>query len=100
MGRLLKKETRWDWTPEVNEDFEILKKEITESPCLAHFDPKKDKYATTDACNTGLGATLWQKRKKSLDQSRSLVDSSLIERKYAINELEVLGALWGLEYSR
>ena len=27
MRRLLKKETRWHWTPEVNEDFENLKKE-------------------------------------------------------------------------
>ena len=61
MRRLLKKETRWDWTPEVNEDFENLKKEITESLCLARFDPKKDNYVTTDACNTRLGATLWQK---------------------------------------
>ena len=26
------------------------------------FDPKKDNYVTTDACNTGLGATLWQKK--------------------------------------
>ena len=22
--------------------------------------PKKDNFITTDACNTGLGATLWQ----------------------------------------
>ena len=61
MRNLLKKETRWEWTPEIDEDFENWKKEITESPCLAHFDPKKDNYVTTDACNTGLEATLWQK---------------------------------------
>ena len=58
MRRLPKKETRWDWTPEVNEDFENLKNEITELPSLAHFDPRKNNYVTTDACNTGLGATL------------------------------------------
>ena len=63
MRKLLKKETRWEWTPETDEDFENLKKEITESPCFAHFDPKKDNYVTTDACNTELGATLWQKEK-------------------------------------
>ena len=61
MKKLLKKDVKWDWTPEIDEDFEDLKKEITEAPCLAHFDPKKDNYITTDACNTGLGATLWQK---------------------------------------
>ena len=26
-----------------------------------HGSPKRDSYITTDACNTGLGATLWQK---------------------------------------
>ena len=61
MRKLLKKETHWEWTPEINKDLENLKKDITEAPCLAHFDPKKDNYVTTDACNTGQGATLWQK---------------------------------------
>ena len=59
MRRLLKKDVRWEWTAEINEDFERLRKEITEAPCLAHFDPKRENYITTDACNTGLGATLW-----------------------------------------
>ena len=39
MRRLLKKYVKWDWTPEIDEDFEKLKKKITEAPCLAHFDP-------------------------------------------------------------
>ena len=83
-----------EWTPEIIEDVENLKKEMTESPCLAHFDPKKDNYVTTDACNTGLGATLWQKEGELLRPiafaSRFLTDC---ERKEAINELELLGAL-------
>ena len=62
MRKLLIKDVKWKWTAEVDNDFEKLKKEITEAPCLAHFDPKTDKYITTDACNTGLGATLWQKK--------------------------------------
>ena len=56
---------------------------------------------TTDACNTGLGATLCQREREIFGPiafaSRFLTDC---ERKYAINELELLGALWGLEYSR
>ena len=92
--RLLKKEARWEWTPE---DFKNLKKEMTESPFLAHFDPKKENYVTTDACNTGLGATLWQKEGEIFRPialpSRFSTDC---ERKYAINELELLGALYGL----
>ena len=101
MRRLLKKDTKWEWTKEINDDFEQLKKEITEAPCLAHFDPKKDMFITTDACNTGLGATLWQKEDENFRPiafaSRFLTDC---ERKYAINELELLGVLWGLDYFR
>ena len=78
-----------------------MKKEITEAPCLAHFDPKKDNFIITDACITGLGATLWQREGKIFRPvafaSKFLTDC---ERKYAINELEFLGALWGLEYFR
>ena len=56
---------------------------------------------TTDACNTGHGATLWQREGEIFRPiafaSRFLTDC---ERKYAANELELLGALWGLEYFR
>ena len=101
MQKLLKKDVKCEWTKEINDDFEQLKKEITETPCLAHFDPKKDNFITTDACNTGLGATLWQKENGAFRPvafaSRFLTDC---ERKYAINELELLGVLWGLEYFR
>ena len=68
---------------------------------MAHFDPKKENYVTTDACNTALGATLWQKEGESFRPiafaSKFLTDC---EKKYAINELELLGALWRLEYFR
>ena len=68
MRRLLEKGVKWKWTQEKDDDFEQLKKEITEAPCLAHFDPKKDNYVTTDACNTGLGQLYGKKRVRFLDQ--------------------------------
>ena len=73
----------------------------TESPCLAHFDPKKDNYVTTDACNTRLGATLWQKEGE-IFRPIAFAGTFLTdcERKYASNELELLGVLWRLEYFR
>ena len=97
--QLLKKEVKWDWTSEIDEDFKKLKKEITKAPCLAHFDPRKDNYITTDACNTRLGATLWQKEGETFRPvafaSRFLTDC---EKSNATNELEILGALWEIEY--
>ena len=41
MRRFLKKDVKWEWTKERNDDFEQLKKELTEAPCIAHFHPKK-----------------------------------------------------------
>ena len=81
MRQLLKKETRWEWTSEIDGFFENLKKDISELPCLFHFDPQKDNYVTTDACITGLGATLWQREGKYSDRSHSLVDSLLTVRR-------------------
>ena len=99
MRRLLKIGVNWEWTPEI--DFEKFKKETTEAPCLAQFDPKKNNFITADACNTSLGATLWQKEGKVFRPiafaSRFLTHC---ERKYANNELELLATLWGLEHFR
>ena len=61
MRKHLKKDDNGEWTWETDKDFERLKRRKTEAPCLAHFDPTKDNYIATNACNTGLGATLWQK---------------------------------------
>ena len=71
MRKLLKKDVKWEWTKQINDDFEQVKKETTEAPCLAHFDPKKDNFITTDACNTGLGANLWQKENGAYSATNS-----------------------------
>ena len=68
MTRLLKKGVNWECTPEKDEDFKKLKKEITEAPCSAHFDPKRDNFITTDACITGLGQLAGKKKARFLDQ--------------------------------
>ena len=74
--------------------FQKLKKEITESPCWEHFDPKKDIFITNGACNTRLGAKLWQKEGEVFRPvafaSRFLTDCG---KKNAINELEFIVAL-------
>ena len=57
---------------------------------------------TTVASTKGLGATLWQKQKDGYlkpigTASRYLSDT---EKKYAINEVELLTVVWGLEHFR
>ena len=88
------------WTDEHTKAFNNLKKLITQLLSLAHYNSKNSTILTTDASTKGLGATLWQKQKDgNLKQigfaSRFLTDT---ETKYAMNELELLAVVWGLEH--
>ena len=102
LRQLLKKNNEWIWTPEHSEAFTQLKNKITEIPCLAHYNSNLPNTITTDASTKGLGATLWQEQhngelKPIAFASRFLSDT---EKKYAINELELLAVVWGLEHFR
>ena len=102
LRQLLKKDNNWNWTTEHTKAFENLKQKITEIPCLAHYNSDYPNIITTDASTKGLGATLWQeqpdgKLKPIGFASRFLSDT---EKKYAINELELLAVVWGLEHFR
>ena len=71
-------------------------------PCLEHYNADNENILTTDASTERLGATLWQKHNKGKLKpirfaSRVLSDT---EKKYAINELELLAVVWGLEHFR
>ena len=102
LRKLLKKNTEWKWEREPQNDFEMIKKMLTEEPALAHYTKIKDNIVTTDASKTGLGITLWQKQadgelKPIAFGSRFLTDS---EKNYSIGELELLAVVWGLEKIR
>ena len=78
------------------------KKLITQLPCLAHYNADNENILTTDASTKGLGVTIWhEQRDGNLKPigfaSRFLSD---MEEKYAINELELLAVVWGLEHFR
>ena len=102
LRRLLKKDTPWNWNTDRQKEFETLKQKIINLPCLAHYSVERENIITTDACNTGLGGTLWQKQKDGelkpiAYASRFLNDT---EKKYAVGELELLGVVWALEHFR
>ena len=98
----MKKDSKWEWGKEQDEDFINIKKLLTEEPCLAHYAKDRDNIVKTDASKTGLGITLWQKQsdgeiKPIAFGSRYLNES---EQNYSIGELELLAAVWGLETFR
>ena len=102
LRQFLKKDNELNWTTEHTKAFENLKQKITEILCLAHYNSDYPNVITTDASTKGLGATLWQeqpdgKLKPIGFASRFLSDT---EKKYPINELELLAMVWGLEHFR
>ena len=99
---LLKKDSKWNWGKEHDEDFNNIKKILTEAPSLAHYAKDRDNIFTTDASKTGLGNTLWQKQSDGEIRpiafgSRNLNES---EQTFLIGELELLAVVWGLEKFR
>ena len=62
LRRLLKKDSKWKWGKEQKDDFNSVKKILTEEPCLAHYANDRENIVTIDASKTGLRITLWQKQ--------------------------------------
>ena len=56
----MKKDVKFEWTPERNQAFEELKKIITSEPVLIHPDLSKPFFIKADASLTGIGAILSQ----------------------------------------
>ena len=97
MRQILQKEIEWNWT-EREENFNEIKRKITEKPCLAHFARNRDNIVSTDASRSGLGITLGQKQNDDKVRpfafaSRYLNDVEI----YSIGELDLLAVVWGLE---
>ena len=95
LGKLLKKQNKWNWTEKPTNSFNILKEHISNITCLAHYNANNENTLTTDESTEGLGATLWQRQKDGNLKpvgyaSRILSD---IEKKNAIIELGLLAVV-------
>ena len=76
-------------------------KKNTKLPCLAHYSSDYPNVITTDASTKCLGATLWHKQPNGTLKSIGYASRFLSDtKKYAINELELLAVVWGLEHFR
>ena len=49
LRRLLKKDSKWNWRKEQDEDFNNIKKLLTKEPYLAHYAKDRDNIVTTHA---------------------------------------------------
>ena len=96
---LLKKKEKFIWTDNHQTHFEHIKTVIANATENTHFNPTLETRIKCDASRQGLGAALLQLDCEGLKTvafaSRFLNNN---EERYSINELELLGVVWAIEY--
>ena len=92
MNDLLKKDQRFDWTPECQQAFETLKKHFTEEPVLMMPDQTKPFQIKTHASKYAMGAVLTQLDSNGDRHPISFISKTLspAERNYEIYDRELL----------
>ena len=71
---LSKERVPFNWGPEHDEAFSLIKKEVTAAPILAYYNPNKLMVLQTDASCKGLGACLLQNEKPVYFASKALTE--------------------------
>ena len=80
MQSLLKRDTHFVWTSDMQGELDRIKRDIANAVQLVHYDPKKPAIIETDASQKGLGAVLVQGNKPVRFLSKALTNYSNIER--------------------
>ena len=91
---LAKDKVAFNWGPEHQAAFKLVKNEIITAPMLAYYDPKKITVLQTDASINGLGACLLQDGKPVYFTSKALTEP---QQGYIAIELESLAVAWVME---
>ena len=91
---LAKERVPFNWGPEHDEPFSLIKKEVTAAPILAYYNPKKPMVLQTDASCKGLGACLLQNEKPVYFASKALTET---QKGYMAIKLESLVVAWAME---
>ena len=91
---LAKDKVAFNWGPEHQAAFKLVKDEIITTPILAYYDPKKTTLLQTDASINGLVACLLQDEKPVYFTSKALTEA---QQGYVATELESLAVAWAME---
>ena len=91
---LSKEKVPFNWGPEHQESFKLVKKEITAAPILAHYNPRKTTVLQTEVSIKELGICLIQDERPVYFTSKALTEA---QRGYVAIELESLAVAWVME---
>ena len=98
LRELLSKSRAWQWGPEQEKAFSLVKTELSKPTTLALYDPGSDLTVSADASSYGLGAVLLQRDGSGCRPvayaSRSMTET---EKRYAQIEKEALAITWAFE---
>ena len=89
-----KEKAAFNWGPEHEAAFKLVKKEIAVVSILAYYDPKKTTVLQTDASINGLGTCLLQDEKPVYFASKALTEA---QRRYVAIELVSLAVAWAMK---
>ena len=91
---LSKEKVPFNWRPEHDNAFQLIKKEIMVAPILTYYNPNKPTILQTDPSCKGLGACLLQNEKPVYFSSKALTE---MQKGYVVIELESLAVEWAME---
>ena len=91
---LIKGKVPFNWDPEHQQSFAMLKKELVRAPVLTYYNPQKETILQMDASIKGLGACLLQDDKPIYFASKALTET---QRGYIAIEIESLAVAWAIE---
>ena len=97
--RLTKKHIQWDWQPEQQQAFEMLKGHLSSNNVLAHFDKRMPIGISCDASNVGIGAVLFHRYPDGSERPIANVSKTLTDcqRNYSQIQKEALAIIFGLK---
>ena len=96
---LLKKNTEFVWTDELETHFQSIKNKVASATENTHYNPHLETRIKCYASRAGLGAAL--EHSSSTGWRTVAFESRFLnsnEERYSINELELLGVVWSVEY--
>lgn len=98
MYDLLKKNAKWEWTEECNAAFRKIKKVLSSSPVLAHYDPNLELILSVDSSAYGLGSVLTQRYPDGTERPVCCASRTLnsAEANYSQIDKEALAIVFGV----
>ena len=94
MEKKLKKDIKFEWTPECQESLDILKEKMVTAPILVFPDWNKEFHVHVDASSIALGEVLAQSGEGNIDHPIAFASRKLstTEKNYTTTERE--GVHW------